>query len=91
MENPNVNPAVKETKMQYNLSIQSEDFAFLIEAIKLRALSMIESLESQRNNIVRQMLAEPTPSEVVKEAIKKKVIPQKKTKKRRGRPIKAPF
>jgi len=85
MENPNVNPAVKEEKMQYNLSIQSEDFAFLIEAIKLRALSMVESLENQRNNIVRQMLAEPTPSDVVKEAIKKKVIP---TKRRRGRPAK---
>ena len=33
--------------MKYNVSIQSEDFPFIIEAIKLRTMTLIDHLEKQ--------------------------------------------
>ena len=90
--------------MNYSLNIQAEDFPFVIEAIKLRTLSLINSLEMQVRDIqqAREAIAKaaaPAPvttTEIVKEAIEKKVIPQasygyKKNgqpKKRMGRPRK---
>lgn len=65
--------------MNFNLNIQSEDLPFIIEAIKLRTLSLISNLEMQVRDIkqARQAIekAQATPSEVVKEAIEAKVIP----------------
>ena len=33
--------------MKYNLAIQSEDYGFITEAIKLRALAILDSLDKQ--------------------------------------------
>lgn len=33
--------------MKYNLTIQSEDYGFITEAIKLRTLAILESLDKQ--------------------------------------------
>ena len=88
--------------MNYSLNIQAEDFPFVIEAIKLRTLSLINSLEMQVRDIqqareaIAKAAAPVTTTEIVKEAIEKKVIPQasygyKKNgqpKKRMGRPRK---
>lgn len=90
--------------MNYSLNIQAEDFPFVIEAIKLRTLSLINSLEMQVRDIqqAREAIAKAaatpvTTTEIVKEAIEKKVIPQKapyghkkngQPKKRIGRPRK---
>jgi hypothetical protein len=66
--------------MNFNLTIQSEDLPFIIEAIKLRTMSLISNLEMQVRDIkqARQAIekAQATPTEVVKEAIKEKVIPE---------------
>jgi hypothetical protein len=68
--------------MNFNLTIQSEDLPFIIEAIKLRTMSLISNLEMQVRDIkqARQAIekAQATPTEVVKEAIKEKVIPEQK-------------
>ena len=65
--------------MNFNLTIQSEDLPFIIEAIKLRTMSLISNLEMQVRDIkhARQAIekAQATPTEVVKEAIQAKVIP----------------
>jgi formaldehyde-activating enzyme involved in methanogenesis len=65
--------------MNFNLTIQSEDLPFIIEAIKLRTMSLISNLEMQVRDIkqARQAIekAQATPTEVVKEAIEAKVIP----------------
>jgi hypothetical protein len=65
--------------MNFNLTIQSEDLPFIIEAIKLRTMSLISNLEMQVQDIkqARQAIekAQATPTEVVKEAIEAKVIP----------------
>ena len=67
--------------MNYQLNIQAEDFPFVIEAIKLRTLSLINSLEMQVTDIqkAREAIAKAAAApvtEIVKEAIEKKVIPQ---------------
>ena len=88
--------------MNYQLNIQAEDFPFVIEAIKLRTLSLINSLEMQVRDIqqareaIAKAAANPvTTSEIVKEAIEKKIIPSKaphnykkngQPKKQMGRP-----
>lgn len=87
--------------MNYQVSIQAEDFPFVIEAIKLRTLSLINSLEMQVRDIqqareaIDKTLA-PVATEIVKEAIEKKVVPQAtygykkdgQPKKQMGRPRK---
>jgi len=45
--------------MQYNLSIQSEDYGFIKEAIKLRTLSLLDSIEKQ----VTKQIVQSTMSE----------------------------
>ena len=66
--------------MNFNLTIQSEDLPFIIEAIKLRTMSLISNLEIQVQDIkqARQAIekAQATPTEVVKEAIEARVIPE---------------
>lgn len=89
--------------MNYSLNIQAEDFPFVIEAIKLRTLSLINSLEMQVRDIqqareaIAKAAAAPVTTEIVKEAIEKKVIPSKapygykkngQPKKQMGRPRK---
>ena len=59
--------------MNYNLNIQSEDFPFVIEAIKLRTLALINSLETQVKGFheAKEALekAGSTPAQAVQEAI----------------------
>lgn len=78
--------------MKYSIEINAEDVLFIIEAIKLRAFCLADDIERQANNITaahneidNSLPRErtPTPSEVIKDAIKFNVI-----KKRRGRPAK---
>ena len=45
--------------MKYNLSIQSEDYGFITEAIKLRTLAVLESLDKQVASQVASQVAEP--------------------------------
>ena len=45
--------------MQYNLSIQSEDYGFIKEAIKLRTMYLLDSIEKQ----VTKQIVQSTMSE----------------------------
>ena len=64
----------------YNLKVHPEDFQFIVEAIKLRTISLVSSLERQRDEIVKDMVKDQT-NDIVQEAIKTGVI-------KRGRPAK---
>ena len=72
--------------MKYTLTVQSEDYAFIKEAIKLRALILTEALEKQVILQVAQEIRHPehplaaapvmregAPVSIVKRAVKKKL------------------
>ena len=74
--------------MNYNLNIQSEDFPFVIEAIKLRTLALINSLETQVKGFheAKEALekAGSTPAQAVQEAIQGFVFPDEFEVKRKA-------
>ena len=47
--------------MKYNLSIQSEDYGFITEAIKLRTVAVLESLDKQVASQVASQAAKTEP------------------------------
>ena len=47
--------------MKYNLTIQSEDYGFITEAIKLRTLAVLESLEKQVASQVASQITNQEP------------------------------
>ena len=76
--------------MKYSIEINAEDVTFIIEAIKLRAFCLADDIERQTKNIkaaheqlekeikeVGDRIAKRSAtSELVKEAVKEKVIPE---------------
>jgi hypothetical protein len=74
--------------MNYNLNIQSEDLPFIIEAIKLRTLALINSLESQVKSFheAKDALekAGTTPAQAVQEAVQGLVFPDEFEVKRKA-------
>jgi hypothetical protein len=95
--------------MKYSIEINTEDLTFIIEAIKLRAFCLADDVERQAKNIkaaheqlekeikeVGERIAKRSAtSELVKEAVEAKVIPEQKRKtpygyKRDGTPKKRP-
>lgn len=75
--------------MKYSIEINTEDVTFIIEAIKLRAFCLADDIERQTKNIKQaheqlekeikevgeRIEKRSATSEVVKEAIEEKVIP----------------
>lgn len=61
--------------MQYKLSIQSEDYGFITEAIKLRTLAVLESLEKQVASQVAASIAPVGPCSFASAPVKAEGAP----------------